>query len=104
MAYRRRKEMVEAQIREHNLAKSEQKNGKCPMVVQAAKESTGNATNEDGSVVKSENNSEAKCPENKIVDKNNKKVVVSIQTNEEKSKENILSMGKHLFFSYLLVI
>lgn len=104
MAYKRRKQIVEAQIREHNLARAEQKNTRtCPMAKttqenptqetteQVANETNPTAGNRPADSVKNETTDKVAAPV--VVNKNNKKIVVSIQTNEEKSKENIMSMS-----------
>ncbi len=76
LAYRRRKDEVEKQIKEHNLAKAQAAAAsRCPMSVNA-----------ESQVDKTENGQRG--AEVKKID--NKKVVVSIQTDEEKSKENLL--------------
>lgn len=72
MAYQRRKETVEKQIKEHNQSKLNAAQTKCPFA----------ATNQAEQTIES-NPTEAK-------DLKGKKVTVSIQTNEEKSKENLL--------------
>ena len=92
MAYRRRKEAVEKQIKEHNQAKSKP------------------ATDELGSQAEmiATQQVSLKCPFNgggganpQEEFKMNKKVVVSIQTNEEKLKESVL--GKcYAFISFYL--
>jgi hypothetical protein len=104
LAYRRRKETVEQQIKEHNQAKQmahkkPQQNvynninkndenqassepNKCPF--------KSSENNLDSCAIKSSTNeANSETPLNQM--KPNKKVVVSIQTNEEKAKENILS-------------
>ena len=110
MAYRRRKEAVEQQIKEHNQSKqmahkkpqtnvnnsinskidsnenqvsnNETETNKCPF-----KSSEKNIDSTINKQTTNETNNET--PLNQI--KPNKKVVVSIQTNEDKAKENILS-------------
>jgi hypothetical protein len=104
LAYKRRKEAVEQQIKEHNQAKQMAHKKPHP-------NSTNNVSNENQAsnnsmesnkcpFIPTENNmdSVAKPTTNEISNetplnqlKSNKKVVVSIQTNEEKAKENILS-------------
>lgn len=83
MAYKKRKEAVESQMKEHKLAKQQAaaNASKCPFSVE------GVVANENGesNVVEDGNG----CS-NKGADIS-KKVVVSIQTNEDKSKENLLS-------------
>ena len=110
MAYKRRKQIVEAQIREHNLAKAELKNNRiCPMVNSSAsrvistqdnpmQETTDKVASEKNTIAANEPAETVKNETDKVatpvvVNKNNKKIVVSIQTNEEKSKENIMSMS-----------
>lgn len=80
LAYKKRKETVENQIKEHNQAK-----------LNTAKENTANKSKCPFSEQKSsslpENTNQTETSNDP---KSNKKVVVSIQTNEEKSKENLL--------------
>ena len=83
MAYKRRKEIVESQIKEHNLSKvkaqSEAKSlKKCPMSI----DSTEDETPKSNETIPSTNE-----PKNT----DGKKIVVSIQSNEEKTKENTMS-------------
>ena len=102
LAYRRRKETVEKQIKEHNQNKT-QANGKCPF--SGAAKTSGSTPS---TPVKSAAGGAAETMTAPIVDntlqspstsnnengkdlKLNKKVVVSIQTNEEKLKETILT-------------
>jgi len=75
LAYKKRKETVENQIKEHNQAKLNTANkSKCPFSEQKS-----------SSLPENTNQTETSNDP-----KSNKKVVVSIQTNEEKSKENLL--------------
>lgn len=96
MAYRKRKEAVEKQIREHNQAKQANVNlAKCPFTNKPNDQISSNSENikqENISSALSEKNvaSNEQSPADPLV-KSNKKVVVSIQTNEEKSKENMIS-------------
>lgn len=104
MAYKRRKEIVEGQIREHNLAKAEQKNSRaCPMAKTTqdtpTQKTTEQVTEHGTNAIAAANQSAEDTAKNEttdkvVINKNNKKIVVSIQTNEEKSKENIMSMRK----------
>ena len=92
MAYKRRKEIVENQIKEHNLEKRQaladaKASLKCPFKNNT--ENTEATESTDANKDKNEPESEqvvSKCPKT-----NNKNIVVTIQTNEEKSKENIMS-------------
>jgi microprocessor complex subunit DGCR8 len=108
LAYRRRKETVEKQIKEHNQAKQQAaigSNGKCPFSsngdvnnLTKANEPSPSSSN-NAATTSSSNNAEpitqpttASPAAQKSKDfKANKKVVVSIQTNEEKQKETILT-------------
>jgi hypothetical protein len=95
MAFKNRKETIENQIREHNLAKqmSKQSNpAKCPIshnsnqAEDTQEKTSASISNTDLSKSDAMNSSQ------NFVELNiNKKVVVSIQTNEEKQKENNLS-------------
>ena len=80
LAYKKRKETVENQIKEHNQAK-----------LNTTKENTANKSkcpfSEQKSTSLPENTNQTETSNDP---KSNKKVVVSIQTNEEKSKENLL--------------
>lgn len=85
MAYKRRKEIVENQIKEHNQAKIQAQSkgaAKCPVTNNGAVKNTTETNNN------SENNNDKGAKSSK---QDNKKIVVSIQTNEEKSKENIMT-------------
>lgn len=93
MAYKKRKELVESQIKEHNLAKVKEKSdakaskdkslNKCPMSV-----------DESASQIEHQEPQEPKPTEStsgELKKPDGKKVVVSIQSNEEKNKENTMS-------------
>lgn len=82
LAYRRRKEAVEKQMKEHTQAKL-QATGKCPF--------TGASTPETTTTPDANTNQTTSTEASKDFKANNKKVVVSIQTNEEKLKETILT-------------
>jgi hypothetical protein len=88
MAYRKRKEAVEKQIKEHNESKlTKASEAKCPFGAgaSAAESVPKNETDEQNNAANASNAGDLKDF------KLNKKVVVSIQTNEEKLKENVLS-------------
>jgi hypothetical protein len=100
LAYKRRKEAVEKQIKEHNQAKQQASSGKCPFMSGGDTNSSKTVTNE--SVPSSTLDPPASDPnllpktetpssQTSKDFKTNKKVVVSIQTNEEKLKETILT-------------
>jgi len=84
MAYKRRKEIVEKQIKEHNQAKlhgSQSVPNKCPFSGKKMPENPAESVNDAN-----------KEPDDSLSNANkpNKKVTVTIQTNEEKLKENLL--------------
>jgi hypothetical protein len=107
MAYKRRKQQVEQQIKEHNQAKlnkqhqtsnnantklntnQEDSSSKCPFAAQLTSNVESTAT-----LVTTNNEANSNTNENKEQAssdfKLDKKVTVSIQSNEEKLKENIL--------------
>ncbi len=86
LAYKRRKEQVDNQIKEHNLAKAQATAAdKCPMAGGVSSQATVEfQTYKEAS---DENNGEKEVKKG-----DNKKIIVSIQTDEEKSKEN--NIGK----------
>ena len=104
MAYRKRKETVEKQIKEHNESKlNKASEAKCPFGAGAsAPESVPkNETDEQNNAANASNAGDLK---DYIL---NKKVVVSIQTNEEKLKENVLSKNfesKFISITFFLVL
>jgi hypothetical protein len=75
LAYQKRKETIERQIREHQLTKASKPT---EVADNLAAKDTGQCSGEP-------------IP---MQDKQNQKYVVSIQSNEEKSKENFLGMEK----------
>ena len=98
LAYRRRKEAVEKQIKEHQHSKmqSSKEGGKsgeakptCPF---APKQN--NQTNEEPNKAHTGNEEKKTAFEMPSL-KSNQKVVVSIQTTEEKAKENMI---RNLYF------
>jgi hypothetical protein len=97
MAYKRRKEIVEKQLKEHNQLKNQNK-----------RINTTNSSNQVEPETVTAEKSAPKCPfavainsesintENKASNQNkkeDKKIVVSIQSNEEKQKESVLSIN-----------
>jgi len=79
LAYKKRKETVENQIKEHNQAKLN-------TIIEHAANKSKCPFSEEKSTDQQDNNQPEASNDSKL----NKKVVVSIQTNEEKSKENLL--------------
>ena len=95
MAYRKRKEAVEKQIKEHNESKLiKASEAKCPFGAGAAESVLKNETDEQNNAANVSNAGDLKDF------KLNKKVVVSIQTNEEKLKENVLSKNLESIYNY----
>lgn len=79
LAYQKRKEAVEKQIKEHKEAKL---SNKCPFSTGQSNAQTEEQTNSN------ENNADTTLKDLKLT---NKKITVSITSNEEKLKENNLS-------------
>ena len=91
MAYKRRKEIVEKQIKEHNQAKlnaSPSVPNKCPFSSKKVSENPAEIGNDAIKETDASASNENKSTSND--NKPNKKVTVTIQTNEEKIKENLL--------------
>jgi hypothetical protein len=102
LAFQKRKEVVEKQIREHNQAKqsarasgSNTSISKCPIQhlnkPVDCNESNQDTSNPTESVSKTDINKSEQHEKTLEALDLNKKVVVSIQTNEEKQNENLLS-------------
>ncbi len=78
LAYQKRKETIERQIKEHQLTKTPKSNENV----------------QEGNNSLAQNSNQCDDEMNPLQDKLNKKYVVSIQSNEEKSKENVLAPDK----------
>jgi hypothetical protein len=89
--------MIDQQIKEHNnLKQQKQQANKCPFSNQTPTSNETKSDHPNDDEVKNKENDQvesrdAKAPEHLKELNLNKKVVVSIQSNEEKQKENLLS-------------
>ena len=93
MAFQKRKETIEKQIKEHQLARQAAKQNKCPinhLKTEAKDLKTENQEKIEDCAPKESSSNTSQTSANSAINPN-KKFVVSIQTNEEKQKEMNLS-------------